>query len=70
MPQIVDALGRAFLLAFGAVEPAGRRFVLGLDVSGSMDSGLIAGVPGLTPRLGAAAMSLVTARTEPGDCAH
>ncbi|MFD1732242.1 TROVE domain-containing protein [Deinococcus malanensis] len=65
VPQIVDALDRAFLLAFGAVEPAGKRFVLGLDVSGSMDAGLIAGVPGLTPRLGAAAMSLVTARTEP-----
>ncbi|MFC4638839.1 RNA-binding protein Rsr [Deinococcus hohokamensis] len=65
VPQVVDALDQAFSLAFGAVRPAGRRFVLGLDVSGSMDAGMIAGVPGLTPRLGTAAMSLVTTRTEP-----
>lgn len=65
VPQVVDALDRAFSLAFGAVEPANKRFVLGLDVSGSMDAGMVAGVPGLTPRLGTAAMSLVTARTEP-----
>ena len=64
VPQVVDALDRAFILAFGAVERANKRFVLGLDVSGSMDSGVIAGVPGLTPRLGTAAMAMVTACAE------
>ncbi|MFC4452325.1 RNA-binding protein Rsr [Deinococcus sonorensis] len=64
VPQIVNALDQAFMLAFAAVEPANQRFVLGLDVSGSMDSGMIAGVPGLTPRLGTAAMAMVTTRTE------
>ncbi len=65
VPAVIDALNDAFELAFGAVEPAGTRHLLALDVSGSMACGAIAGVPGLTPRVGAAAMSLVTARTEP-----
>lgn len=65
VPAVVDALNDAFELAFGAVEPAGTRHLLALDVSGSMACGAIAGVPGLTPRVGAAAMSLVTLRTEP-----
>lgn len=64
VPAIVDALNDAFELAFGAVEPAGTRHLLALDVSGSMACGAIAGVPGLTPRVGAAAMSLVTLRSE------
>jgi 60 kDa SS-A/Ro ribonucleoprotein len=34
--KLVDALEAAFEMAFTAVEPAGKRFVLGLDVSGSM----------------------------------
>ncbi len=63
--RIVDALDRAFYLAFQNVEPSGKRIMLALDVSGSMVSPEIAGVPGLTPRVGAAAMSLITAATEP-----
>jgi 60 kDa SS-A/Ro ribonucleoprotein len=39
--------------------------LLALDVSGSMSSGSIAGVTGMTPRIGSAAMALVTAATEP-----
>lgn len=73
---IVDALDDAFYLAFGNVEPAGKRFMLAVDVSGSMDgSGYGGGLyygggfpdirPGLSPRLGAAAMAMVTAKTEP-----
>lgn len=65
VPAVVDALNDAFELAFGVVEPAGTRHLLALDVSGSMACGAIAGVPGLTPRVGAAAMSLVTLRSEP-----
>ncbi len=61
---IVDALDTAFYAAFGNVQPSGKHLVLALDVSGSMDGGQIAGVPGLTPRMGSAAMALVTAATE------
>ena len=61
---VVDALDRAFYLSFGNVVPANKRFVLGMDVSGSMSMGSVAGVPGLTPRVASAAMALVTAATE------
>jgi 60 kDa SS-A/Ro ribonucleoprotein len=63
--RIVDALDGAFYLAFEAVEPTLARTLLALDVSGSMASGLIAGLPGITPRVGSAAMALVTAAVEP-----
>ncbi len=63
--QIVDALDRAFYASFGNVTPTGKSWVLGLDVSSSMTCGTIAGVPGLTPRVGCAAMALITAATEP-----
>lgn len=62
--QIVDALDGAFYLSFDAIEPTGKRWVLALDVSGSMDWSQIAGMPGITPRIGSAAMALVTAATE------
>ncbi len=62
--QIVDALDGAFYAAFRSVQPAGKRTLLALDVSGSMESGTVAGVPGLTPRVASAAMALVTAATE------
>lgn len=60
---VLDALDDAFYLAFGAVEPTGKRLCLALDVSGSMGSG-VAGVSGLTCREAAAAMALVTANVE------
>lgn len=63
--QISDALDKAFYLSFDAVEPTGKRIVLALDVSGSMSWSDIAGVPGLTPAKASAALSLVTAATEP-----
>jgi 60 kDa SS-A/Ro ribonucleoprotein len=63
-PRVIDALDEAFYLAFGSVEPANKRMLLALDVSGSMSMGMVAGSP-LTPREGSAAMALVTARTEP-----
>ena len=64
VPAICDALDVAFYASFGAVEPAGKRMLLALDVSGSMSGGRVAGVPGLTPRVASAAMALVTAATE------
>ena len=63
--SVVDALDAAFYASFGAIEPAGKRMLLALDVSGSMGSGAVAGIPSLTPRIGSAAMALVTAATEP-----
>jgi 60 kDa SS-A/Ro ribonucleoprotein len=63
--EVVDALDAAFYTAFENVEPANKRLLLALDVSGSMTSGWVAGVPGLTPREASAALALVTAATEP-----
>lgn len=63
--QITDALQEGFYAAFGAVEPTNKRFLLSIDVSGSMTSGDVAGVPGLTPNMAAACMAMVTMRTEP-----
>ena len=62
--QVMDGLDRAFYLSFKNVEPTGKRFLLALDVSASMGSPELCGVPGLTPRVGAAAMAMVTAATE------
>ena len=61
---IVDALDAAFGLAFESVAPTGARTLVGLDVSGSMSTGTIAGIPGLTPRVGAAALALTHVRTD------
>ena len=63
--SIVTALDRAFYAAFANVEPTGKRWMLALDVSGSMYGGRVGGMPNVTPRVGAAAMALVTAATEP-----
>jgi 60 kDa SS-A/Ro ribonucleoprotein len=63
--KIVDALDRAFYLSFETLTPTGARTLLALDVSGSMTSPNIAGMPGISPRVGSAAMALVTAAVEP-----
>jgi 60 kDa SS-A/Ro ribonucleoprotein len=63
IPQILDALDITFQLAFKNVEPTNKRTLLALDVSGSMTHA-IAGTT-LSAREGAAAMALITARTEP-----
>jgi 60 kDa SS-A/Ro ribonucleoprotein len=64
VPQVVDALDAAFYLAFGAVEPARRRMMLALDVSGSMGMSVL-GMEHLSCREASAAMALVTAVREP-----
>ncbi len=63
--QVIDALDGAFYATFKAIEPTGKRMLLALDVSASMTCGSVSGVPGLSPRVAAAAMALVTAATEP-----
>lgn len=65
VPAILAALDQAFYAAFGAVVPTGKRWVLGMDVSGSMTCGGVNGAKSLTPRVAAAAMAMVAMRTEP-----
>lgn len=61
--EVCTALDDAFYAAFDFVEPTGKRYMLALDISGSMGSGHVAGTS-LTPREASAAMAMVTARTE------
>jgi 60 kDa SS-A/Ro ribonucleoprotein len=65
VPQIVDALDGAFYAAFGNVTPTGKRWLLGVDVSGSM-SAPVAGTA-MSCCEGATAMALVTTHVET-DC--
>ena len=61
---VVDALNEAFYLSFKALEPTNKNHLLALDVSGSMTWGNLAGMPGVNPRVGSAAMAMATARVE------
>jgi len=60
---IVDALNEGFYKAFSYVEPANKRTMIGLDVSGSMSSSAL-GLELSCAQIGAA-MSMSIARTEP-----
>lgn len=62
--KVVDALDSAFYAAFGAVEPAGKRTLLAIDISGSMTWSPVTG-GAFDARTGAGAMAMVTAATEP-----
>lgn len=61
--QVVDALDSMVYQAFDFVEPTHHAYYLGVDVSGSMRSGL-SGVPLMTCAQGAAVMVMTIARTE------
>jgi len=58
---IKDALEDAFYKAFNYVEPSGKKFLFGIDVSGSMSWH---SVNGLTPRESAAIIAMTCIRTE------
>lgn len=60
---IVNALDKAFVLSFKNVEPTEKRFLIGLDVSGSM--GATVNDSFLTSRDVAAAFSTIFSKTEP-----
>ena len=62
--EVIDALDRAFYLAFENAPTIGKRLMLALDVSGSMVSP-VHGLSFLSCREASAAMALVTAATEP-----
>ena len=64
VPQVVDALDRAFYLAFENAPTTGKRVMLALDVSSSM-SARVNGMSYLDCRQASAAMALVTAASEP-----
>ena len=65
VPQVVDALDQAFERSFDSAPQTNQWFYLGIDVSGSMASGEVAGVPGLTPRMAAAGSPTTTSRDLP-----
>lgn len=62
--RVVNALDEAFYLAFGTVQPTGKRMRLALDVSGSMDGSKVVGM-NLSAREASAALALVTLAVEP-----
>ena len=61
--KITAALDEAFYASFRNVQPTGKRFMVGVDVSGSMSSQINNGVLTSTEVAGALAMMLV--KTEP-----
>lgn len=60
---ILDALDAAFYAAFDNIKPTGKRRMLALDISGSMWSGMVAGIIGFTPAEAAGAMALVSMKS-------
>ncbi len=63
-PEILAALDDAYVAAHKNIVPSGRRILLALDVSGSMEGSCLMGTS-VTARVGAAAVALMTAKTEP-----
>lgn len=62
--RVVDSLDEAFYKSFKFVEPTGKKFLLAVDVSGSMRCSKVNGSPSIDAGTAAAAMSMVTARCE------
>ena len=63
VPKIVGALDEAYYKAFSNIEPTGKRFLIGLDVSASMTWCKLMGTS-LTPRDGSAALAMQILATE------
>ena len=63
--SVVKALEGAFTLAFKVLEPTGKRYLLALDVSGSMGWSSCVGSDLITCREASAAMATVLVNTEP-----
>lgn len=65
VPKVVDALDNAFYESFKNIEPTEKKWLLGIDVSGSMDfpSSMISSF-NFTARHGAVAMAMATMRSE------
>eukprot|EP00045_Choanoeca_perplexa_P006053 m.50621 g.50621 ORF g.50621 m.50621 type:complete len:529 (-) comp13442_c0_seq1:1144-2730(-) len=61
--EVTEALDTMFYKSFDLVEPTGKRFFLGMDVSGSMTCGKCGGGQ-LTPRQASVGMMMTTLRSE------
>lgn len=62
--QVDEALQEMFYTSFKTIDPTNKKILIGLDVSGSMSRGEVGGMTGITPRMAAATMCMVTARSE------
>jgi hypothetical protein len=67
---ITAALSTTFRQAFGNITPTGKRFMFGLDVSGSMSMSMCAGAKNITPREGSVAMAMMTLHAEGAENVH
>jgi hypothetical protein len=68
--NITNALSTTFRHAFGNITPTGKRFMFGLDVSGSMSMCMCAGAKNITPREGSVAMAMMTLHAEGAQNVH
>ncbi|MAE81255.1 MAG: hypothetical protein CMB80_00860 [Flammeovirgaceae bacterium] len=64
VPAVIDGLNDAFYKSFKYVEPTGKNFLLGVDVSSSMNGNSCVGSSILDAATAAGAMSLSIARVE------
>ncbi len=67
---ITVALSTTFRQAFGNITPTGKRFMIGLDVSGSMGMSMCTGAKNITPREGSVAMAMMTLHAEGAQNVH
>ena len=67
---ITTALSTTFRQSFGNITPTGKRFMIGLDVSGSMSMCMCAGAKNITPREGSVAMAMMTLHAEGAENVH
>ena len=67
---ITTALSTTFRQAFGNITPTGKRYMIGLDVSGSMGMCMCAGAKNITPREGSVAMAMMTLHAEGAQNVH
>lgn len=63
--KIITALDDAFYASFGAVDKTDENYLIGVDISGSMQSAMVNGSPNLTAAEVAAVMAMAIARNQP-----
>lgn len=61
--KVIDALEKAFFLSFQGVKPSGKKFCVGLDISGSMATSIIANTK-ISAKEASFYMALVTVKAE------
>ena len=67
---ITTALSTTFRQSFGNITSTGKRYMIGLDVSGSMTTFMCAGAKNITPREGSIAMAMMTLYAEGAENVH